>query len=177
MGCFVLRENTSSYEFALQSFVDFGYKLPDLIMTDQDEALTAAISKKWPTSVHLFCTWYIFRNIQKHVAKHLGKKNKIFLKDFTCIQRAEREEEFEGKWNSVLKKRVKHFKRTNVVRMFLILVALRPQDQHVWIIDAGSSKVPICEIIFPPNEKQKLNVLASYIEEWMEEYHRALTSF
>mgnify|MGYP003581042834 CR=1 FL=1 len=54
MCCFVVTEDKLAYQFALKSFEDFGFSIPNTVMTDQDRSLTAAISSEWPRAVHLF---------------------------------------------------------------------------------------------------------------------------
>jgi len=69
MGCFVIKEDIASYVFALPAFIELGYLVPQVVMTDQDKALTAAIKQKWPNSAHLFCIFHLYRNILKKCFK------------------------------------------------------------------------------------------------------------
>ena len=99
MGCFIVKEDTNSYKFALESFEEF-FGVPKTVMTDQDPALKLAISEKWPFTTHLFCIFHIYRNIQKKIAQLLGKKNEKFLKEFSHIQRIDNVKEFEKEWSN-----------------------------------------------------------------------------
>lgn len=102
MGCFLPKEDIPSFQFALESFTLFGFKTPGVCITDQDKALTAALSRKWPQTTHLFCLFHIYRNIQQNAARFLSKKNNDFLKDFSKVQRVEVEEDFIEAWEKLV---------------------------------------------------------------------------
>lgn len=102
MGCFAIKEDTEAYKFALYSYGKFGFQQPLTVMTDQDKALTSAISQNWADSKHLFCVFHIYRNIKKNVGAYLGRKNTKFLKDFTIVLRTEDKEEFKSRWKDLI---------------------------------------------------------------------------
>ena len=102
MGCFLPSEDTESFQFALQSFTSFGFKRPIVCITDQDKALTATLSQEWLQSVHLFCLFHIYSNIQQNAARFLAKRNTEFLKAFSRVQRIEIEEEFKEVWENLV---------------------------------------------------------------------------
>jgi len=101
MGSLISREDFQSYKFALESFEEF-FCIPATVITDQDPALKSAIDCQWKGTKHIFCLFHIYRNIQKKVAKLLGKNNEKFLKEFSRIQKIEKIEFFEEEWNSFI---------------------------------------------------------------------------
>lgn len=101
MAALVKKEDGTSFDFCLESFLHFGFSLPDTVITDQDPALKTSL-KKW-SSKHLYCVYHIYRNIEKNLASLLGNKNKEFLRDFARIQRIEDEDIFEKEWEILLK--------------------------------------------------------------------------
>ena len=103
MGCFLVKENLESYKFAIASFESL-FGMPKTVITDQDPALKSVIESEWQTVHHLFCLFHIYRNIQKKVAKFLGNKNEIFLKEFSRIQRIEGAEDFQKEWDTFIAK-------------------------------------------------------------------------
>ena len=44
----------------------FHKKHPNLVVTDQDLALSAVLNKQYPTIIHLLCQWHIQQNFKKH---------------------------------------------------------------------------------------------------------------
>ena len=89
MRALVRRENTERFDLTFKSFLQFGYALTKVVMTDQDPALKKSL-KQWKTN-HRFYVFHLYRNI----AGSLGKDNSKFLKDFSRIQRIEDEATFE----------------------------------------------------------------------------------
>ena len=69
--CFMPAEKKDNYAWALeQLFIPFNQISPSVLLTDNKQALINAITKVFPNSTHLLCSWHIFKNIQLHCRKH-----------------------------------------------------------------------------------------------------------
>ncbi|KAI9186774.1 hypothetical protein LWI28_020717 [Acer negundo] len=80
-------------------------KIPKTILTDQDAAMTKAISHVMPsTTYHRFCTWHMMQNALKHVNgvfRGPGEVKNILSK---FIDEIEEENQFLIAWNEMLEK-------------------------------------------------------------------------
>ncbi|KAF7839313.1 protein FAR1-RELATED SEQUENCE 5-like isoform X2 [Senna tora] len=105
-GATLLYDDTSeSFEWLFKTFLKaMCEKKPKTIFTDQDTAMTKAISVVLPESYHRLCTWHLFQNALKNV-NHAFKKSDSFASDLRrCIYDYEYEEDFLNAWESILDK-------------------------------------------------------------------------
>ncbi|KAH6770390.1 hypothetical protein C2S52_015193 [Perilla frutescens var. hirtella] len=78
-------------------------KCPVTIFTNQDLAITSALSKVFPAVRHILCIWHLYQNAISHFGKLKG--NQSFNDAFQrCISGCVNKEEFEGCWNSMITK-------------------------------------------------------------------------
>ena len=96
-------ETIPSFQWLFETFLKaMGGEKPKTILTDQDPAMTKAISLVMPETFHGLCTWRIRENALRHV-NHLYQKSSKFCSDFeACIDLLEEEGEFLNAWNVLL---------------------------------------------------------------------------
>ena len=100
LGCaFVRQELATSFDWVFETFLEaMGGRQPDNIITDQDIAMKASISKVFPDSVHRNCRWHIISKAQGKVGPVLGR-NPGLSEDFNAVvDFSFSPEEFEAKW-------------------------------------------------------------------------------
>ncbi|XP_059648308.1 protein FAR1-RELATED SEQUENCE 5-like isoform X2 [Cornus florida] len=102
LGCAFLSDETiSSFVWLFEAFLEvMGNKAPKTIFTNQDNALSIAIQKVFPSTRHRLCTWHISKNAVQNVSTfftYLGFKEK-FAK---LLNDCETDTEFESTWNSM----------------------------------------------------------------------------
>lgn len=59
-------ETEATFSWCLQEFFTLYAKFPTVVVTDQDLALLAVLSKEFPQITHLLCQWHILQNLKKH---------------------------------------------------------------------------------------------------------------
>ncbi|XP_057808527.1 protein FAR1-RELATED SEQUENCE 5-like [Salvia miltiorrhiza] len=99
---FLSNEKTESYSWLFNTFLESMYqKEPDLIFSDQDQALMNGLDLSFREASHRLCQWHI----NKNAAKQFGKLNhdKRFKNLwYQCMNGCESEEEFESTWVSMI---------------------------------------------------------------------------
>ncbi|XP_010260560.1 PREDICTED: protein FAR-RED IMPAIRED RESPONSE 1 isoform X2 [Nelumbo nucifera] len=92
-------ETTSTFLWLMNTWLrSMGGRAPNVIVTDQDKALKAAIAEIFPNTRHCFCLWHILRKIPEKLG-HITKRHENFMKKFNkCIYRSCTEEQFEKRW-------------------------------------------------------------------------------
>ncbi|KAK4438956.1 protein FAR1-RELATED SEQUENCE 5 [Sesamum alatum] len=79
-------------------------KQPKTILTDQDAAMTKALTMTWPNTCHRLCIWHIYQNAAMHLSSVFARFTS-FSKDFNAwIYDFEEEEEFLCAWDEMLNK-------------------------------------------------------------------------
>ncbi|CAL0332477.1 unnamed protein product [Lupinus luteus] len=100
LGCALIADETI-YTFAwlLQTwFIAMGERAPQVILTDQNEAIKAAVAAVLPETRHCFCLWHVLEKIPKHL-QFLCSWHDSFMEKFNkCIYKSWTEEEFEKRW-------------------------------------------------------------------------------
>ena len=96
--CFMLNEQTESYQWALRSFFSF-LKMPTdppVLCTDRDLALLSAIDSEAPQFPHLLCIWHINKNVQAHCKKEFSTNEEYdnFFSHWTKITYANTEDHY-----------------------------------------------------------------------------------
>ncbi|KAL1554560.1 hypothetical protein AAHA92_15106 [Salvia divinorum] len=78
-------------------------KRPKTILTDQDQAMSAALASKWLSTYHRLCVWHIFQNAAIHLSSVFSSFKNTFAADFSrCVYDFEEESEFLDAWNEML---------------------------------------------------------------------------
>ena len=66
-GLFLLSEDEDSFKWAYEEFEKSLGSAPIVFFTDSDLAMAAAVKSTWPDTIHLFCTFHIWKNFYKHI--------------------------------------------------------------------------------------------------------------
>ncbi|XP_073047683.1 protein FAR1-RELATED SEQUENCE 5-like [Primulina eburnea] len=101
-GCGLLSdEKTDSFVWLLNKFLEAMCQgAPNLIITDQDPALTKAISQVFPRTTHRYCLWHILNKFSE-------KLNPMTFRDHyesirNAILHSSTDEEFESSWEAAM---------------------------------------------------------------------------
>ncbi|XP_062014566.1 protein FAR1-RELATED SEQUENCE 5-like [Rosa rugosa] len=94
--------NTNRYKMIFAPIVAMPKSAPNVIITDQDQAISKAIAHVLPNTIHRYCVWHILKKFPE-------KTNVAFMQDYyelfkTCIWDSECPEEFEKRWFEALEK-------------------------------------------------------------------------
>ncbi len=66
-GSFVRAEDEASFTWAFKCFQN-SFELPPIVLyTDSDAAMAAATKAAWPNTVHLLCTFHLWKNFWEHI--------------------------------------------------------------------------------------------------------------
>ncbi|KAI4313829.1 hypothetical protein L6164_026779 [Bauhinia variegata] len=99
-GCALIADD-SIYTFAwlLQTWlVAMGERAPQVILTDQNESIKAAVAAVLPATRHCFCLWHVLEKIPRQLV-FLGSWHASFMEKFNkCIHRSWTEGQFEKRW-------------------------------------------------------------------------------
>jgi histone-lysine N-methyltransferase SETD2 len=63
-------EAAEDYEWALKCLHESWGRLPGVVASDCDDALTSALAAMWPETKHVLCMWHINKNVSAHAKKH-----------------------------------------------------------------------------------------------------------
>ena len=78
--CFLAEETQEYYQWALNCllsvFTTNKIPLPDVLITNQEQALINSIESTFPDATHLLCTWNILKNLMTNGAKLIKDKAK-----------------------------------------------------------------------------------------------------
>lgn len=100
LGCALVADDTI-YTFAwlLQTWlIAMGGRAPQVILTDQNEAMKAAVAAVLPGTRHCFCMWHILEKIPRQL-EFLSAWHDNFMEKFNkCIYKSWTEEQFEKRW-------------------------------------------------------------------------------
>ncbi|KAG6405829.1 hypothetical protein SASPL_133423 [Salvia splendens] len=78
-------------------------KRPKTILIDQDQAMSAALASKWPSTYHRLCVWHIFQNAAIHLSSVFSSFKNTFAADFSrCVYDFEEESKLLWEWNEML---------------------------------------------------------------------------
>ncbi|XP_010250357.1 PREDICTED: protein FAR-RED IMPAIRED RESPONSE 1-like [Nelumbo nucifera] len=100
LGCALIADGTTSrYVWLMKTWLRaMGGVAPKVIVTDQDDAIKAAITQVFPSARHRFCLWHILSKVPQNLS-HVIKRHVNFMGEFKkCIYRSWTEEEFEDQW-------------------------------------------------------------------------------
>ncbi|KAH6762432.1 hypothetical protein C2S52_019865 [Perilla frutescens var. hirtella] len=102
-GCaFLTDEKIDTFEWLFEVFKkSMKLKCPITIFTDQDHAITNALSKVFPDARHQLCIWHLYQNAVSRFGRLKG--NKDFTDAFQrCLTGCVNKEEFERCWASMI---------------------------------------------------------------------------
>ena len=78
--CFLAEETQDYYNWALQTlltiFTTNKIPLPDVVLTNCEQALINSLSTNLPDATHMLCTWHIQKNLVTNAAKFIKNKEK-----------------------------------------------------------------------------------------------------
>lgn len=100
LGCGLIADETVyTFVWLMQTwFVAMGERAPRVILTDQNNAIKAAVADIFPETRHCFCLWYITEKISRQLS-YLGLWHDTIMAKFEkCIYRSWTEEQFEKRW-------------------------------------------------------------------------------
>jgi hypothetical protein len=76
--CFIAEENQTYYSWALSSLLTIfqtnKIPLPQVVLTDWEQALINSLAELFPDSYHMLCTWHIQKNLVTNGAKTIKNK-------------------------------------------------------------------------------------------------------
>ncbi|XP_074373549.1 protein FAR1-RELATED SEQUENCE 5-like [Apium graveolens] len=98
-------EKETTYRWVLKTWLEaVDNKPPITIITDQDIALSNAISEVMPNTNHTYCTWHISSKFPEKLST-LYTQYSEFKTDFNaCIYKSLSPTEFEGRWEDLKEK-------------------------------------------------------------------------
>jgi putative transposase len=111
-----MEESTNAWSRFCQKLYDRGLENVRLIVRDDSDAITNAISLCWPRSLDQQCVFHILKNLCKYL-KGCKDKRKI-LNDASWLYEAESEEEF-YRWAIKFKNKYENYKYHKAFRYFL----------------------------------------------------------
>ena len=99
----LIDETKESHEWTFEQInLATGNMYPQVIMTDADPAVHAAIRSKFPTTYPMHCTFHISQNLIKKLQKLLGKKFHEFTTQFYATRNTLHKPFFESKWQALI---------------------------------------------------------------------------
>ncbi|KAG6433531.1 hypothetical protein SASPL_105145 [Salvia splendens] len=110
-------------------------KRPKTTLTDQDQAMSAALASKWLSTYHRLCVWHIFQNAAIHLSSVFSSFKNTFAADFSrCVYDFEEESEFLDAWNEIEELR-KAFESKIESENQLGRKAVESEDSYTYAID------------------------------------------
>ena len=99
----LLNEDIDSYVWLFDNFKKAMGHEPHVLLTDQDQAVKAAVEVVFTTSVHRFCMWHIMFKVPVKV-KVESSQTEAFRQRFNNIVWSNelKENEFEDAWHSII---------------------------------------------------------------------------
>ncbi|KAJ7969810.1 Protein far-red impaired response 1-like [Quillaja saponaria] len=100
LGCALIADDTVfSFAWLLQTwFIAMGERVPQVILTDQNEAIKSAVEAVLPGTRHCFCLWHVLEKIPRKL-EFLGMWHDSFMEKFNkCIFKSWTEEQVEKRW-------------------------------------------------------------------------------
>lgn len=100
LGCSLIADETVyTFVWLMQTWlVAMGEQAPRVILTDQNNAIKAAIAAIFPSTRHCFCLWQVMEKIPRQL-EFLGMWHDTFMEKFNkCVFKSWSEEQFEKRW-------------------------------------------------------------------------------
>ena len=109
-------ESTNAWSKFTQKLYNRGLQNIKLIVRDDCDAITNAISPCWPNALDQQCVFHILQNLCKKLKGHPNKKK--ILNDASWLYEAQSEEEF-YRWAAKFKKKYNRYKYHKAIKYFL----------------------------------------------------------
>ncbi|KAK9073289.1 hypothetical protein SSX86_007613 [Deinandra increscens subsp. villosa] len=100
-GALLGSETTESYVWLLRCFLKAFFKQPQVVVTDQDPAMTKAIDLVFKKSRHRFCMWHIMNKLSVGVRLCNSTDFKKYICNIVWTD-AISSEEFDKKWQKII---------------------------------------------------------------------------
>ena len=98
-------EKIESFEWLLKTFLKaMGGVAPQLIITDEDASMKAAIPHILPDIVHRLCMWHIMKKVHERVGPSIREDEDFWKLLNMCIWGSKNPDEFESQWNYIMTK-------------------------------------------------------------------------
>ncbi|VVA95480.1 unnamed protein product [Arabis nemorensis] len=106
LGCgLVADETVYTYVWLMQSWlVAVGSSTPKVMLTDQNNAIKAAIAAVLPETRHCYCLWHVLDRLPRNLDYWSMWQDTFMKKLFKCIYRSWSEEEFDRRWLKLIDK-------------------------------------------------------------------------
>ncbi|GMI92369.1 CHLOROPLAST DIVISION MUTANT 25, FAR1-related sequence 4 [Hibiscus trionum] len=100
LGCALIADDTVySFLWLMQTwFIAMGERAPQVMLTDQNNAIKAAVAAVFPSTRHCFCLWHVLEKLTRHLEYLSLWHDSLMLKLDKCIYRSWTEEQFEKRW-------------------------------------------------------------------------------
>lgn len=100
LGCaLVADESRSTFGWLMRTWLRaMGRQAPRVIITDQDNALKAAIEEVFPNSRHCFSLWHVFEKMPEILAHVIQCHENFEAKFNKCVFKSWTEEQFDLRW-------------------------------------------------------------------------------
>ncbi|KZV32004.1 hypothetical protein F511_39216 [Dorcoceras hygrometricum] len=117
-GCgFLSNEKTESFVWLFSKFIEAMPKgAPNVIITDQDPAITKAIAHAFPQIVHRYCLWHILNKFSDKIDPLTFPEHYRKIKD--VIANSSTPEQFEKSWEEVIENNATAEFKGNVAAKF-----------------------------------------------------------
>ncbi|CAA7042528.1 unnamed protein product [Microthlaspi erraticum] len=106
LGCGLIADETVyTYVWLIQSWLlAMGGSTPKAMLTDQNNALKAAVAAVLPETRHCYCLWHVLERLPRNL-DYWSMWQDTFLKKFLkCIYRSWSEEEFDRRWMKLIER-------------------------------------------------------------------------
>ncbi|CAN1181028.1 Protein FAR-RED ELONGATED HYPOCOTYL 3 [Linum perenne] len=104
LGCALISDETSAtYSWLIQNWLRaMGGRVPNIIISEQDEALNSVIPHVLPGARHCLCLWNIFAKVSENLG-HVIKQHDNFMRKFEkCVFSSWTEDDFMKRWCKIL---------------------------------------------------------------------------
>ena len=99
--CFIIDEESESYEWQLKSFVAAHSDLaPLVIITDADPAVSAVVNAVFPDATHIWCLYHLIANIFRNCRAAVGGAIGRLIVDFIIVSKTQTEEAFRARYST-----------------------------------------------------------------------------
>ncbi|CAM9811941.1 unnamed protein product, partial [Sphacelaria rigidula] len=72
-----------------------------VVLSDADLVITAAVETSWPSTLYLNCLWHISKNVPKNCFSSLSESDRsVFMHKFSCSAYEATPEVRDGMWYS-----------------------------------------------------------------------------
>ncbi|KAK9677951.1 hypothetical protein RND81_11G177800 [Saponaria officinalis] len=96
-------EDTESFVWVFEKWIECMGRAPNLIITDQDKAMEAAIRRVFPGSKHRLCLWHILQNADRNLRSH-PRFTSLDRELRATVHESFTEDEFMNSWHEMVVK-------------------------------------------------------------------------